>query len=105
MTARSDTAGAAGGSGSGGDVEVTEHDGALWIRLNRPDRRNAYDIGMATAVIDALERATPMHAVVITGSGGSFCAGGALDQLDDPDPDLMRTLFTTSARMLQAVRA
>lgn len=86
------------------DVEVREHDGALWIRLNRPDRRNAYDIGMAHTIIEALERATKLHAVVITGSGGSFCAGGALDQLDDPDPDLLRTLFHTSARMLQAVR-
>lgn len=85
-------------------VEVREHDGALWIRLNRPDRRNAYDIDMAHTVIEALGRATKLHAVVITGSGGSFCAGGALDQLDDPDPDLLRTLFHTSARMLQAVR-
>jgi len=89
---------------SGAAVEVTERDGALWIRLNRPERRNAYDIDMARAVIDALDTATRLHAVVITGSGGSFCAGGALDQLDDPDPDLLRTLFHTSARMLQAVR-
>src|SRR5690606_25544853 len=55
---------------SGAAVEVTERDGALWIRLNRPERRNAYDIDMARAVIDALDTATRLHAVVITGSGG-----------------------------------
>jgi 2-ketocyclohexanecarboxyl-CoA hydrolase len=87
------------------DVEVERCAGAVWIRLNRPDRRNAYDIAMAEAIIAALAEAADAHAVVITGSGGSFCAGGALDQLDDPDPGQLRRLFTTSLRMLQAVRA
>lgn len=86
------------------DVEVARRDGALWIRFHRPDRRNAYDVAMARAVIDALESAVDLHAVVITGSGGSFCAGGALDQLDDPAPARIRELFATSLRMLRAVR-
>ncbi|MFH5821891.1 enoyl-CoA hydratase/isomerase family protein [Georgenia sp. AZ-5] len=87
------------------DVEVERRAGAVWIRLQRPDRRNAYDIEMAHAVIDAVEAAADAYAVVITGSGGSFCAGGALDQLDDPDPEQLRRLFTTSLRMVQAIRA
>lgn len=87
------------------DVHTQSVDGALWVRLQRPERRNAYDIAMARAVIDAVESATDHHAVVITGSGGAFCAGGALDQLDNPDPAQLRDLFTTSLRMLQAIRA
>lgn len=86
------------------DVDVDQRDGVTWIRLSRPDRRNAYDIAMANTIIDALAGARGSHAVVITGSGGSFCAGGALDQLDEPDPDLLRTLFTTSMRMVRAIR-
>lgn len=86
------------------DVEVQRRDGAVWVRLNRPDRRNAYDPAMAEAVIDALADAETAHAVVITGSGGSFCAGGALEQLDDPDPAQVRRLFTASWRLVQAVR-
>lgn len=87
------------------DVDVERRDDSIWIRFNRPERRNAYDMAMARAVIDALQDAASVHAVVITGSGGSFCAGGALNQLDDPDPEQLRQLFTTSLRMVQAIRA
>lgn len=86
------------------DVDVERRDDSIWIRFNRPDRRNAYDMAMARSVIDAVQDATKVHAVVLTGSGGSFCAGGALDQLDDPDPEQLRQLFMTSLRMVQAIR-
>ena len=86
------------------DVEIERRDDSIWIRFNRPDRRNAYDVAMARSVIDAVQDAVKVHAVVLTGSGGSFCAGGALDQLDDPDPEQLRQLFMTSLRMVQAIR-
>lgn len=87
------------------DVQTQSIDGALWIRLQRPERRNAYDIDMARAVIGAVEGAADHYAVVITGSDRAFCAGGALNQLDDQEPALLRELLTTSMRMLQAIRA
>jgi naphthoate synthase/2-ketocyclohexanecarboxyl-CoA hydrolase len=42
--------------------------------------------------------------VVITGSGGSFCAGGALTNLGQPDMPSMRGLYRSSLRLFDAVR-
>lgn len=87
------------------DIDVDRRDGALWITLNRPDRRNAYDLAMARAMIDALRAAASNEAVVITGAGGAFCAGGALNQLGEPDPDHLRALFTASFTLVDAIRS
>lgn len=86
-------------------VSVEEKAGVVYIRLERPERRNAYDIDMANAMIEGLQGAARAEAVVLTGSGGSFCAGGALGQLNDPDPEDLRELFTTSLRLVDAIRA
>lgn len=86
-------------------VDVADRRGSVFITLQRPDRRNAYDREMAEEVIVALQGAAEAEAVVISGSGGSFCAGGALDQLAEPTEAELRALFTTSVRLLDAVRA
>ncbi|WP_028472386.1 enoyl-CoA hydratase/isomerase family protein [Nocardioides alkalitolerans] len=86
------------------DVLVTERGTALWIQLNRPERRNAYDAHMAAAITEALEDASTYHSVVITGSGGSFCAGGALTNLSEPDMPSMRGLYKGSLRLFDAIR-
>ena len=86
------------------DVETEVRGTALWIRLNRPERRNAYDADMAVAITEALEDASSHHSVVITGSGGSFCAGGALTGLAKPDLAGMRGLYRGSLRLFDAVR-
>jgi 2-(1,2-epoxy-1,2-dihydrophenyl)acetyl-CoA isomerase len=54
-------------------------DGVATIVLNRPDRRNALSGEMLAAlarVLERLETADDVGAVVITGSGPAFCAGG-----------------------------
>lgn len=86
------------------DVNVSRRDDVVWIELARPDRLNAYDIDMARAMLQALQDASDAYAVVLTGTGRGFCAGGALNQLDDPDPALLRELFTTSLRLCDAIR-
>ncbi|QCC78594.1 enoyl-CoA hydratase/isomerase family protein [Nocardioides daphniae] len=86
-------------------MEVAERRDVVWITINAPERRNAYDLDMARAMIDAVEEAAEARAVVITGAGGSFCAGGALTQLGEPDPVQLRRLFTTSLKLLDAIRA
>lgn len=88
-----------------GSIDVTERRDVVWITINAPERRNAYDLDMARDLITAVESAAEATAVVIRGAGGSFCAGGALTQLGDPDPAQLRRLFTTSARLLDAIRA
>ncbi|MDD2604668.1 MAG: enoyl-CoA hydratase [Desulfobacteraceae bacterium] len=53
-------------------------DGAAWITLNRPQRRNALNQSLLAALYDALEAAaadTAVRVVVVTGAGSAFCAG------------------------------
>lgn len=87
---------------------VTERRGdAYWIRLNRPERKNSYDIAMAGALGDAIREASRSDAVaiVITGSGDSFCAGGFLGALSEPDPIELRTLFHGSLELFELIRS
>jgi 2-ketocyclohexanecarboxyl-CoA hydrolase len=86
------------------DIEVERRGTAVWITINRPDRRNAYDLAMARAMTAAFVEASSAEAVVLTGAGGAFCAGGALTELDDPDPEQLRELFTSSLRLTDAMR-
>jgi crotonobetainyl-CoA hydratase len=61
---------------------LTERRGnVLLITINRPEARNAVNAAVSTAVGDALQEAQDdpeVRAVVITGSGESFCAGADL---------------------------
>jgi 2-ketocyclohexanecarboxyl-CoA hydrolase len=86
------------------DVIIEDSGSTLWIRLNRPERRNAFDPEMSAAVADALDDAAGYRSVVITGSGGSFCAGGSLAKLSEPTPKEMRRLYRGSLRLFDAVR-
>jgi 2-(1,2-epoxy-1,2-dihydrophenyl)acetyl-CoA isomerase len=61
------------------DLLETFADGVATLTLNRPDARNALSRPMLDALLEALPRlaADPkVGAVVITGAGGAFCAGG-----------------------------
>jgi 2-(1,2-epoxy-1,2-dihydrophenyl)acetyl-CoA isomerase len=70
------------------DFVLRERYGAtLVIRLNRPDRRNAFDLEMRQGIADAVIEARDddsVRAVVITGTDGVFCAGGDLKSLSEP---------------------
>ncbi len=85
-------------------IQVVLEGPVTWIRLQRPERRNAYDPVMAEAIVAALEDVARTRVFVITGSGGSFCAGGALQQLSMPTEDGMRALYRGSLRLFDAVR-
>lgn len=53
--------------------------GVAWLTLNRPDRRNALSPDMIAALCEALPRLArddKVGALVITGAGDAFCAGG-----------------------------
>lgn len=84
------------------DVEVRGE--ATWIALDAPERRNAFDPAMAEQVVAALEDASASRAVVITGRGKGFCAGGALDELSTPTVPQLRMLYRSSLRLFDAVR-
>ena len=58
-----------------------KHDGIATLVMNRPDRLNALNNELASALNDALGRIAEdqsINVVVITGAGRAFCAGGDL---------------------------
>ena len=61
------------------DIHTEIVDGVMTITLNRPERRNAMSDAMLTGLVASLddaETATDVGAVLLTGAGGAFCAGG-----------------------------
>ena len=67
-------------------VQARVEDKVCIITLNRPERRNALSDemlrGLEGALADA-ETATDVGAVVVTGAGGAFCAGGDVKGMAD----------------------
>jgi enoyl-CoA hydratase/carnithine racemase len=62
--------------------------GILTIRMNRPEKKNALNTGMYSAMAEALVQARtedPVRVILITGSGGSFTSGNdVLDFMNAP---------------------
>lgn len=59
-------------------------DGVVVLTLDRPDKRNALNAELRQALIDAFQDLASddgVMAVVLTGSGGTFCAGFDLAEL------------------------
>jgi enoyl-CoA hydratase len=59
-------------------VETSALDDVLVITLNRPESRNAIDSSMSLGVLDALAQLDgddELRVGVLTGAGGTFCAG------------------------------
>lgn len=70
----------------------------LVLTLDRPDKRNALDLDLAVAIEQAVrEGATSARAIVITGSGSTFCAGADLDGV------YSETFLTAHYGMLRAL--
>ncbi len=60
-------------------VELQIESGIATLTLNRPDKRNAFSDEMRSQYIEALEKLTAdrgVRALVLTGAGKGFCAGG-----------------------------
>jgi enoyl-CoA hydratase/carnithine racemase len=64
-------------------------DGAVLIlTIDYPQRKNAIALGVRQALEDAIERAhadAAVRAIVLTGAGGTFCAGGDISAMDVGD--------------------
>ena len=79
-------------------------DGVLTLALARPEQRNAIDAELAAALRDAFEAAADdpaVRAVILTGEGRAFSAGGDLSRFErDWDP---REFRHDSHRLTQLV--
>ena len=82
---------------------VEERDGVAWLRLNRPEIRNAFDPPLLAELTEAVRDARA-GVIAITGTEGSFCAGGYLGDLVDPDPEQVRELFHGTLRLFGEIR-
>ena len=61
------------------EVEVERQGGVAIVRLNRPEKYNALDEPMKAQLVSAFAgfaRDDGVRAIVLTGNGRAFCAGG-----------------------------
>jgi 2-(1,2-epoxy-1,2-dihydrophenyl)acetyl-CoA isomerase len=66
------------------DLIAERHDGVLYLTMNRPDKLNALSDHMIAGLLDELNRAAhdrEIGAVVLTGAGRGFCAGGDIGRM------------------------
>lgn len=78
-------------------VTTVDRGPARVITLNRPEARNAIDIPMRERLLDELERAAGdpgVRAIVLTGAGGTFSAGGDVRSMEGTGPDGVRARLT-----------
>ncbi len=69
-------------------LTVSTEDRVLTITLNRPDAANGLNLAMATELAVAAKAATAdenVKAVVLTGEGRFFCAGGDVKAMSESD--------------------
>jgi len=67
-------------------IEVERHGGVAVVALNRPDVHNAMDDALRSEFVDVLDwaaRDDAVRAVVLTGRGRSFCAGGDIAAMQE----------------------
>ena len=66
-------------------VIFEQKDGVGWIRMNRPKELNAFNIAMGKdlcAVANHCGAEKSIRAVVLTGTGRAFCAGGDVQEMN-----------------------
>lgn len=78
------------------DILTNKENAVLTITLNRPEKRNALNDGLITALKDALRAADAdetLRAIVIKGAGKDFCSGADLSALRKiAESDVMENL-------------
>jgi enoyl-CoA hydratase/carnithine racemase len=95
-------------------VQVSQDKGVVRIRLNRPEKKNAFTQDMYTACNEALKAAdadNSIHAVLFESSGDSFSAGNdlndflAVENLDESAPpfQFLHTLARVEVPVVAAV--
>jgi 2-(1,2-epoxy-1,2-dihydrophenyl)acetyl-CoA isomerase len=102
---------ARGGAVKANDTILLERDGPIgWIRINRPERLNAFAGAMREeieAALLALEEDRAIRCVVITGTGRAFSTGGDIEVMADlierDDVEAFAALVETGARIVRTI--
>ncbi len=94
------------------NLQISCHGRVLRLALNRPDRRNALNMELCTALAAALDDAennASVGAVLLSGIGKSFCAGMDLHEVLAPGGadinDIHERIFTAGLRMTKPLVA
>jgi len=92
-------------------LQVSENNGVVELKLNRPDRLNAFSKTMHAELKVALkeiERYEGLRVLVLTGDGRGFCAGQDLEERrvpeGEPKPDLGDSLKNTYGPLVTRLR-
>ncbi|MBB05955.1 MAG: enoyl-CoA hydratase [Pseudooceanicola sp.] len=67
-------------------LQTQRHGATLVMTLNRPERKNAFTRAMLREMKEQLSRAADdpeVRAVILTGAGGAFCAGGDVKAMNE----------------------
>jgi 2-(1,2-epoxy-1,2-dihydrophenyl)acetyl-CoA isomerase len=87
-------------------VEMEFSEDVAVIRLNRPETKNSLTVAqieqLAAAVMTAAS--SPARCLLLTGAGGSFCAGRDLKDVDPDRDDTYRIMASSVNPLLCAVR-
>lgn len=89
---------------------LIERDGDVaTVVINRPERANALDSQAAGEIAAAIDATSGARAVILTGAGRAFCAGGDLDEIERwsimPPAEVGAALYGSFQAMIRAVRA
>lgn len=88
-------------------IRFEVEDGVATLTLNRPEHRNAVSLAMRSELPEAINRATDseVRALILTGSGGSFCAGGDINDMGSVkgDVDKARTRMRAAGALAQTL--
>jgi enoyl-CoA hydratase/carnithine racemase len=88
---------------SNDQVLLVERDGPIAVvTLNRPDQLNSFDDHLHHAFAEfwlEVEHDLDIRAVVLTGAGKAFCAGGNIDEFE-----LFRTDLTARTKIMRSAR-
>ena len=89
------------------EVLTDVQDGVIVITINRPEAKNAVNRAVAEGVAAAMEQLdsdNSLNAGIITGAGGSFCAGGDIKDMGSvTSVDVGRNRMRGTSTLLQAV--
>ena len=84
------------------NILVERHDTILRVQFTRPQKKNALTVDMYETAVSAFQMADAdptIHAIYLTGSGDSFCAGNDLNSfLNNPESDAAHRYITTISK-------
>jgi len=95
-------------------LQISREGRILHLALNRPDKRNALNMDLCRALVEALDEAEAdptVGAILLSGRGKSFCAGMDLDEAlstaggADPLHEIHERVFTAGTRMAKPIVA